>query len=249
MKIITCNTRKELGKKAAEAGASLIRQAVKKDGCANIIVATGASQFEMLDALVTLPEIAWEKVVGFHLDEYIGLAVTHRASFRHYLWQRFVRRLPVPPAAFHFIDGESDPEMQCLRLNRIIANKTIHVAFVGIGENAHLAFNDPPADFKTSKPYHVVALDRACRSQQVGEGWFASLKAVPSRAISMSCRQILKAQTLIVSVPGKQKARAVKASVEGPVTPSVPASILQTHKDIRLFLDKQSASLLECANP
>jgi glucosamine-6-phosphate deaminase len=244
MKISISDTKVELGSKAAIDGASRIRAAIASNGSANVIVATGASQFEMLEQLVATKDLAWNKVTCFHLDEYVGMPITHGASFRKYLWERFVSRLLLPLAAFHYVDGEGDPQAECDRLGAIIRKHPIDVAFVGIGENGHLAFNDPPADFETDAPYLVVTLDEACRKQQMGEGWFPTLADVPQRAISMSCRQIMKSRCLIVSVPDARKAVAVKASVKGPVTPMAPASILQRHEDCVLYLDKASASLL-----
>jgi glucosamine-6-phosphate deaminase len=238
-------TKAEAGAAAARDGAEAIRRAVATDGAASIVVATGASQFEMLDHLTREPDIAWHKVTAFHLDEYIGLPITHPASFRLYLWKRFVGQLPVPLAAFHYIDGEREPaSAECARLNAIIRAHAIDVAFVGIGENGHLAFNDPPADFETDDPYLVVNLDDACRRQQLGEGWFKALDDVPRRAISMSVRQILKSNRIVCTVPDERKANAVRACVEGAVTSSAPASILQRHADTTLYLDRTSASLL-----
>jgi glucosamine-6-phosphate deaminase len=244
MKVVISETKQELGKKAAQHGADLIRQAIQDRGQANIIVATGASQFEMLSELVKQPDIAWHKVTGFHLDEYIGMSITHGASFRKYLWERFVSQLPLPMNAFHYCDGEGDPHVERERLGALIKQHPIDVAFVGIGENGHLAFNDPPADFETDESYLVVDLDEACRKQQMGEGWFPTLADVPKQAISMSCKQILLSKSIIVSCPDERKAKAVKGSVEGPVTPQVPGSILQRHVDTTLYLDKASASLL-----
>jgi glucosamine-6-phosphate deaminase len=247
MKLVTDRDKRASGRRAAADGAAAIRAAIRARGAANIVVATGASQFDVLEALTSEPDVAWNKVCGFHLDEYIGLPITHPASFRLYLWQRFVSRLPLPLAGFHFIDGEADPASECARLAAIIRRHPIDVAFIGIGENAHLAFNDPPADFETDQPYHVVALDEACRRQQLGEGWFDSLDDVPARAISMSVRQILRARTIVCTVPDERKANAVRATVEGPVTPAAPASILQQHPDVTLYLDRASASLLAAA--
>jgi glucosamine-6-phosphate deaminase len=242
MEIIIAQTKDELGEKAAHQGADFIRQAIQERGDANIILATGASQFEMLAHLVK-ENVDWSKVTAFHLDEYIGLPESHPASFRNYLKERFASKVPL--RAFHFVNGEAeDPQAECRRLGDIISAHPIDVAFVGIGENGHLAFNDPPADFETEEPYLVVELDEACRRQQLGEGWFASLDEVPRRAISMSIRQILKSQVIICSVPDLRKADAVKKAVEGPATPRVPASILQTHPRTFLYLDRDSASLL-----
>jgi len=233
-----------MGRRAATLGADAIRAALRDRGEAAIVVATGASQFEVLAALVAEPSIEWQRVTVFHLDEYVGLPADHPASFRRYLRERFVNQLPVPPAAFHYIDGEADPAKECARLASFISLKTIDVAFVGIGENGHLAFNDPPADFDTKTPYITVSLDEACRRQQLGEGWFPTLDAVPTRAISMSCHQILKSRYIVCSVPHRRKAQAVAGTAQGPVTPDVPASILQTHGRVELLLDRESATLL-----
>src|ERR1051326_2387052 len=180
MKVVIADSKADLGKQAAQHGADLIRRALRKRGAANIIVATGASQFDMLSNLVR-EDLAWDKVTAFHLDEYVGLPITHGASFRKYLWERFVSKLPLPLAQFHYVDAEKDAGAECRRLNKLIAKYPIDVAFIGIGENGHIAFNDPPADFKTPKPYIVVELDEACRRQQLGEGWFKTLKDWPDR--------------------------------------------------------------------
>jgi glucosamine-6-phosphate deaminase len=235
-----------MGQQAATDGATIIRDAIRARGSANIIVATGASQFEMLSQLITQPDIRWDKVTGFHLDEYVGLpgGITHPASFRLYLWKRFVSQLPLPLAAFHYIDGDDDPHAECHRVGDIIKKHPIDVAFVGIGENGHLAFNDPPADFKTEEPYLVVNLDEACRKQQLGEGWFPTLNDVPKQAISMSVRQIMKSGAIVCTVPDQRKAQAVKNATKGDVTPQVPASILQQHGRCTIYLDEPAASLL-----
>src|SRR3954470_8346309 len=245
MKLDISTTKAELGKRAATAGAKLLREALADRGEANIIVATGASQFEVLAELVKAHDIAWNKVTAFHLDEYVGVPITHGASFRKYLWERFVSKLPLPLAAFHYLDGEGDARAECKRVGDIIKQHPIDVAFVGIGENGHLAFNDPPADFQTDEPYLVVNLDDACRRQQLGEGWFKTFEDVPRQALSMSVRQIMKSKALIVSVPDKRKAKAVQAAVEGPVGPDLPSSILQRHENTTLYLDSESASLLK----
>jgi glucosamine-6-phosphate deaminase len=198
----------------------------------------------MLANLVQAPDIAWEKVTGFHLDEYVGLPVTHPASFRLYLWQRFVSKLPVPLAAFHFVNGEGDGRAECDRLGRLITAAPVDVCLAGIGENGHLAFNDPPADFDTEAPYLVVTLDEACRRQQMGEGWFPTLADVPRQAISMSIRQIMKSAKIICSVPDRRKAQAVADCLGGPVTNQHPASILQRHPDCLIYLDRAAAALL-----
>ena len=247
MEVIVCDTKDELGRRAAADGAELIRSAVAARGRANVILATGASQFEMLAALVAAEGIEWPCVTCFHLDEYVGMPMGHPASFRKYLKERFVDRLATPPAAFHYVDAEADPHAECRRLGELIARHPIDVAFIGIGENGHLAFNDPPADFQTDEPYLVVELDEACRRQQFGEGWFPTLDAVPRRAISMSIRQILKSAAIVCSVPDRRKAEAVCGAVEGPITPEVPASILREHPQAALYLDPESASLCRVA--
>lgn len=234
-----------LGKAAARSAANLLLKAISARDEANLILATGVSQFEMLTELLTHP-IDWSKVTVFHLDEYIGLPIEHPASFRKYLRERFVAQVP-GLRQFHEINGEADPQSECERLNRLIAAHPIDVACVGIGENGHLAFNDPPADFETIQPYLVVNLDEACRRQQLGEGWFPTLEDVPRQAISMGIQQIMSSRAIICSVPDERKAKAVQGTVDGTVTPAVPASILQNHPDCHLFLDEASAQLLERA--
>ncbi len=238
------NTKQESGAAAAALGAKLIRNAIRKNGKANIIVATGASQFEMIQQLVKELRVDWTRVTAFHLDEYVGTPITHPASFRRYLWDRFASQLPLPLAAFHYINGEGDAQAECRRVGALIAKRPIDVCFAGIGENGHLAFNDPPADFSTAEPYLVVSLDEDCRRQQMGEGWFKTLAQVPKQAISMSIRQIMKSRAIICTVPDKRKARAVRHCLTGAVTPMHPSSILQRHKAAWCFLDAESASLL-----
>lgn len=245
MKVSLCGDKHELGRKAASEGAEEIRQAIAARGQANVTVATGASQFEMLAELVKAPNVNWGRVVFFHLDEYPGMPETHPASFKKYLLERLVKKLPAAPKAFHFLNSLADPAAECHRVGEIIRKHPIDVAFIGIGENGHLAFNDPPADFETEEPFILVTLDEPCRRQQFGEGWFATLEDVPRKAISMSIRQIMAAATLICSVPDARKAKAVKAALEGPVTPQVPSSILQRHERATVYLDPESARLLE----
>jgi glucosamine-6-phosphate deaminase len=232
-----------LGREAGKKAASLIRQAIAANGEANIILATGASQFETLKHLIREQDIAWDKVVMFHLDEYIGLPESHPASFRKYLKERFLDIVP-PLKEVYLINGENDPVAECKKINALIEKYPIDVALVGIGENGHLAFNDPPADFNVEDPYIVVDLDEHCRRQQMGEGWFNTLEEVPHKAISMSIRQILKSKSIVCSVPDKRKALAVKNCLDGEVSNSAPASILQSHPGCISFLDKASASLL-----
>jgi glucosamine-6-phosphate deaminase len=244
MKVVICASKQALGEKAAKDGAELIRAALRSRGEASVVIASGASQLEMLDRLVVAEDLDWHLVTGFHLDEYVGLPITHRASFRLYMWQRFVRRLPLPLRAFHYVDGEAEPEAERRRLGAVIAQHPVDVAFVGIGENGHIAFNEPPANFQTEDPYLIVSLTDASRRQQVGEGWFTSVNDVPRLAISMSVKQVMKSAAIVCAAPDQRKAEAVRAVVEGPVTPDVPASILQTHPEATLYLDPASASLL-----
>jgi glucosamine-6-phosphate deaminase len=243
MDVRVFETKAEMGQAAALDAAAILRQAISRTGQAHVIAATGASQFEFLDALTATPGIDWSKVVFFHLDEYVGLPETHPASFRRYLKERIVAR--VHPGAFHFIEGDAaDPRAESHRVGRLIRACAIDVAFVGIGENGHLAFNDPPADFETEDAYLVVTLDEACRRQQLGEGWFAGLEDVPKQAVSMSVQQILKAERILCVVPDARKAQAVRACLEEEVAPERPASILRTHPRTTLFLDRASAGLL-----
>ena len=234
----------ELGKAAGTKAAALIREAIAQKGSANIILATGTSQFETIKQLIAEEGIDWSVVSMFHLDEYIGLPITHKASFRKYLKERFLEQMP-PLKAAYLIDGETDPEAETERLGDLIRQHPIDVALVGIGENGHLAFNDPPADFDTEKPYLVVNLDGPCRAQQFNEGWFPSVDDVPKQAISMSVRQIMKSTHIICSVPDERKAQAVKDSLEQAVSNLYPASILQQHPDCGFYLDKDSAKLLQ----
>jgi glucosamine-6-phosphate deaminase len=211
-------------------------------GRARIIAATGASQFEFLDRLTREPGVDWRRVEMFHLDEYIGLPLDHPASFRKYLLDRLIR--PAGIVDYHLLDGERDPHAVARETGEALRQAPVDVAFVGIGENGHLAFNDPPADFETRAPYLIVRLDEACRRQQTGEGWFASMTEVPETAISMSVRQILEAKAIICVVPDRRKAEAVRACLEGPIVPAAPASILRTHHDVTVYLDRDSAALL-----
>ncbi len=244
MNVVITRNKQELGAAAASDGAAAIRDAIRGRGMANMVIPTGASQFEMIESLIAQPGIDWGKVAVFHLDEYVGLPITHPASFRKFLRARFIARLPAKVAEVHEVNGEGDPIAECARLKRIIGPRTIDVAFVGIGENGHLAFNDPPADFDTTEPYLVVNLDEACRRQQVGEGWYATLDDVPKRAISMSIHQILKARRIVCSVPDQRKAKAVQATLENQVSPLYPASLLQRHAETTIYLEPASASLL-----
>jgi glucosamine-6-phosphate deaminase len=231
-----------MARAAATQAAGTIRAAIAARGEARILAATGASQFEFLDALVREPGIAWNAVEMFHLDEYVGLPATHPASFRKYLRERFIDRTGI--TRHHLLDGERDPDRTCREVGAALRAAPIDVAFAGIGENGHLAFNDPPADFKTEEPYIIVQLDERCRHQQVGEGWFASYADVPERAISISIRQLLKAKEIVCVVPDARKAEAVWQCLEGPIIPLHPASLLRLHANTTLYLDNDSSALL-----
>lgn len=243
MEIIRSKNNIELGEKSGKSASEKIKQAIASKGTANVILATGTSQFETLKYLISDNTIDWSKVNMFHLDEYIGLSVTHNASFRKYLTERFINQVP-SLLSYTLINGELEIEAELKRISDKITAHPIDVALVGIGENGHLAFNDPPADFETEAPYLVVNLDTACRQQQLNEGWFGSLEEVPLQAISMSVKQIMKSKSIICSVPDKRKAEAVKNTVKQEVSPLFPASILQNHPDCELYLDEDSASFL-----
>ena len=243
MKISVLPDKKACGQAAAEKAAELLRKAIADEGRTSFIQATGASQFDHLEHLTVAPDIQWDKTAMFHLDEYIGLPLSHPASFRAYLKKRLIDK--VKPGEVFLVDGETaNAAAECARLNDIIREHDIAAAFIGIGENGHLAFNDPPADFKTEEPFIVVELDEACREQQIGEGWFKTLEEVPRKAISMSVKQIMKSRAIVCTVPDERKAQAVKDCLEGEVSPEHPASILQQHPCCFIFLDNGSASLL-----
>jgi len=230
---------------AADEAASILREAIQKSGKARIIAATGAAQFAFLDVLTRLPAIDWQRVEMFHLDEYIGISETHPASFCRFLKERLIDKTGI--TQHHLLHSDLDPEKVIRETGTALVSAPIDVAFVGIGENGHLAFNDPPADFETEEPYIVVDLDEACRRQQMGEGWFATLEDVPKRAISMSIRQIMKAKKIICFVPDARKANAVHACFDGEISPTAPASILRRHAETSVYLDKESSALLSAA--
>ena len=237
------NDRSSLAKAAAQEAEAAIRRAIRNGGQARVIAATGTSQFEFLAALTDSTDIDWGRVELFHLDEYVGLPVTHPASFRKILLERLVNKTRI--AKFHPLDGDAhDLSNVIKRVGTALVSAAVDIAFVGIGENGHLAFNDPPADFETEEPYLIVNLDEACRRQQVGEGWFGDISQVPTQAISMSVRQILKAKEILAVAPESRKARAVKACFEGEISQMAPASILRTHSNASVYLDKESAGLL-----
>lgn len=242
MQTIIVSDREAMGRLVAERAAADLRSAIAGQGSAHLVVATGSSQFEVLDRLASQPDVDWSRITGFHLDEYVGLSSEHPASFCRYLKERFVDRVPL--ADFHYLRGDADPKQTIERVGGLLTQVTIDVALVGIGENGHLAFNDPPADFETEEPYLLVELDEPCRQQQVGEGWFDSLDDVPTHAISMSVRQILQSRKIYCSVPDTRKAEAVRATLEDPISPEVPASILRRHDETLLVIDEAAAGRL-----
>lgn len=239
------NDKISLGKAAAKQASRAIRHAIRDHGRARVIAATAASQLEFLNALTKAPDIDWQQVEVFHLDEYIGLPITHPGSFRKMLLEQLIQKTGI--SKYHLLDGDADAAEVVRRTGAALVSAPVDIAFVGIGENGHLAFNDPPADFATNEPYLIVNLDEACRLQQVGEAWFADISQVPTQAISMSVRQILKAKEILAVVPDTRKAQAVKACFEGEVSPMAPASILRTHPNATIYLDKNSAALLSTA--
>lgn len=235
--------RNSLSRAAANHAADSLRSLLREKTVVRLVAATGASQFEFLDALTSMPNIDWPRLEVFHLDEYVGLPITHPASFRKYLLERLIQKTGIEK--FHALNGELDPQTVIQQVGRELLACSVDLAFVGIGENAHLAFNDPPADFDTDEPYLVVELDQACRRQQLNEGWFANLDEVPRKAISMSVRQILRAKEIVAVVPDARKAPAVRDCLQGDISPLAPASILRRHPNTSVYLDQASASLLE----
>ena len=242
MRIYIYDNKDDLGLHSAATGAEKIRQAIAEKGRASIILATGASQFEMINALIKEKGIDWSKVTAFHLDEYVGLPETHPASFRKYLKERFAAKVPAL-AAFHYVGGDApDTDAEITRLNKLIENETIDAAFIGIGENGHLAFNDPPADLKTKEPFMIVELDEACRQQQTGEGWFASINDVPKKAITMTIPFILKSKCIICTVPDSRKAAAISMALYGNNDPDNPCAALRNHDNCYLLMDRPGAT-------
>jgi glucosamine-6-phosphate deaminase len=243
MRIKLFRDRTTLSQAAAEHAASRIQTAIAQHGGARIVAATAASQIEFLDALTRSPEIDWHQVEVFHLDEYLGLPISHPGSFRKMLLEQLVWKTGV--SKYHLLDGDvPDPKEVARRVGRTLASQPVDIAFLGIGENGHIGFNDPPADFDTEEPYIIVDLDEACRQQQVGEAWFRDISQVPRQALSMSVRQILKASEIIAVVPDARKAPAIERCFRGEISPMAPASILQNHGNTTVYLDENSASLL-----
>ena len=246
MNIRVEHSRELLGSRAADDAARRICAAIAERGEARVIFASAASQFDFLESLVAHGEVVWSKVHGFHLDEYVGLPDSHPASFRRFLRERLLAKLPCPMKDFTFVGGDApDTTAECARLEAAVREKPIDLACIGIGENGHIAFNDPPADFETKASYAVVALDEVCRRQQVGEGWYPDLDHVPTHAFSMTVPQIMSAKAIVVIVPDSRKADAVAAAVEGPLTNMCPSSILRNHPDCTLYLDDPAAAKLK----
>jgi len=245
MKINIYSNKKETSKEAALQAASILNKAICQKGTATFVIATGVSQLDFIEHLITEGNVDWSKTRMFHLDEYIGLPETHPASFRKYLKEKFISKVGRIKES-NLINGDAvDPQKECDRLNRILQNEIVDIAFVGVGENGHLAFNDPPANFEIEDPFIVVNLTKSCRKQQVGEAWFNSIKDVPQKAISMSIKQIMKAKNIICTIPGERKAQAVKDCFgTDNISPMYPSSVLKKHKNCFVFLDFDSAKYL-----
>lgn len=239
MEIRICENSVELGKSAAKFVAGLINEYIAKQGYARIALSTGASQFDTIAALVN-EDVDWSKVEMFHLDEYVDLPITHVASFRKYLQERFVDKV-APLKAVHFVDGTVEG---IAALTKEIKSKPVNIGLIGIGENGHIAFNDPPADFDTDEAYIVVDLDDRCKRQQMGEGWFATIDDVPKQAVSMTVKQIMSCENIISCVPHSVKAEAVFNTITNDTTNMIPATILKTHKNMTLYVDKNSAKYI-----
>ncbi|MBW2981620.1 glucosamine-6-phosphate deaminase [Candidatus Woesearchaeota archaeon] len=243
MKLNIFKTKKEAAFAAAKKAAGILNKTIASKGYANFIAATGVSQFELLDNLIKKFSIDWSKISMFHLDEYIGISDSHPASFRRYLKERIIDKVSL--GMVYFIKGDSeDPKKECERLGKLIKGKEIDLAFLGVGENGHIAFNEPPADFHTEKPFIIVKLDKRTRMQQLKEGWFSRLSEVPKKAISMSIKQIMKSKNIICIAYDKRKAQAVRDCFGKKISPVNPASILQKNKNAFIYLDKNSASLI-----
>ncbi|VAV86607.1 Glucosamine-6-phosphate deaminase [hydrothermal vent metagenome] len=244
MKVDVSPTAKDLGIKAAQKGADILRSIAKEKERLTVVIPTGASQLSMYDQLLQEPNIPWERIDLFHLDEYVGISSDHAASFRRYLRERIIARLPAFGSFCEVRGDAEDIQQELSRLNALLGPKEIDICFGGIGENGHLAFNDPPADFDTTDPYILVNLDMGCRRQQYNEGWFKRLEDVPKQAISMSIRKIMGSRHLIIAVPDGRKAEAVRNCLESEVSPMLPASILQQHENCHIFLDPDSSRLM-----
>lgn len=242
MNITISENSEMLGQKAADLAEEILNEAIARQGFARLVLSTGASQFDTIKALIKT-NVDWGKVEVFHLDEYVGMPITHPASFRKYILERFAAFVQV--SALHLVSGEGNIEKNIEKLTDELRKAPIDLALIGIGENAHIAFNDPPADFENKNAFIVVSLDEKCRKQQLGEGWFASLDDVPEKAISMTVHEIMKSKAIISSVPHKVKAEAIKSTLESDITPNIPATILKLHQNWHLFIDSNSACLMK----
>lgn len=241
MKVHVCKDAKQVGQKTAEKVAKVLQEKLKNQSEVNILLSTGSSQFAFFDAFV-LQQVEWHRVNMYHLDEYVGVPETNPASFCGYLRKRFVDRVPLKSA--HLIPGCEDPHLTVKRLNSMFESLVIDVGVIGVGENAHIAFNDPPADFDIKQAYHIVELDDACKCQQWNEGWFPTIEEVPSLAISMTCRQIMKCNCIVSAVPDLAKAEAIhKVFTATQTDPKIPATLLLEHPNIFMYLDENSVSL------
>lgn len=241
MKVHVLKTEKELGQVAADLIAEGLIEAINERGEANYLASTGSSQFSTFEALIANKNIDWSKVTMYHLDEYVALPENHIASFRKYLKERFVNKVPLKRAVF--VNGEGNVEENLRMLEEELATHPIDVGAIGIGENAHIAFNDPPAMFEKEGAYHIVNLNDTCKKQQVGEGWFATVDDVPKQAISMTCAQIMKCKKIVCAVPGERKADAIYNTlrIDTP-DPMVPATLLKLHGCTHVVIDEGSAS-------
>jgi glucosamine-6-phosphate deaminase len=245
LKIEIYPTRVAAGEAAASAAAESLRLLAGHQSAVSVIFATGASQLETLRALTAKPGLPWDRVTGFHMDEYLGIGPEHSASFRRYLREHLTRRINL--GAFHEIDGTSpDSERTCREYADLLRGQRPQLCLLGIGENGHLAFNDPAeANFRDPLDVKVVSLDQACRQQQVAEGWFSELQEVPPQAITLTIPVLMRVPKLILSVPGNRKAAVVRRVLTKDISTSCPATILRTHPDVTLYLDAESAAQLE----
>ncbi len=241
MKLIVCQSKEELGYQSAKHAEKLMNQAIKEQGSARIVLSTGASQFPFFDEFVKLP-IEWDKVEMFHLDEYVGISDKHPASFKNYLLNRFVNKVNL--GKYHLIDGTKNPDETIKEITALLDERPVDVGLIGIGENAHIAFNDPPADFEDKRAYKVVTLAERCLDQQIGEGWFKNREECFKQAISMTCDRIMQCKHIISVVPYKVKAEAIYNTLSNEVTNQVPATLMKGHADCTIYVDSDSASML-----
>ena len=241
MKLVIAKSTEELGAVSAKHAAALVNEAIKEKGFARILLSTGASQFPFFKEFVK-ENIDWSKVEMFHLDEYVGISADHPASFNKYLRERFVD--VVKPGKYHLINGQKDPEAQIAELTALLSESPVDVGLIGIGENAHIAFNDPPADFDDKRAYKIVTLADRCLQQQIGEGWFKTKEECYKQAISMTCSKIMECKHIISVVPYKVKAEAIYNTFASEKSVMVPATLMKEHADCTVYCDPDSASML-----